>query len=165
MFNLLLIPAILVAAPNPGISGAMEVRPGIFVLRGPMTPEVIEAMKAAKINYVVNLREDGEAGFDSQGECSALSETGIIYCRVALGRAPSKDDFDLFRMVLKELPGGSRVLIHCADGNRAAAATCAWMILDSKMGTDEAITMARQAGMARQETEKALRRYLAQAKA
>ena len=165
MFNLLLIPAILVAAPYPGITGAMEVRPGIFVLKGLVTPAVIEAMKEAKINYVINLREDGETGFDAQGESSALSETGIIYCRVALGRAPSKDDFDLFRMVLKELPGGSRVLIHCADGNRAAAATCAWMVLDSQMGNEEAIGVARQAGMARQDTEKALRRYLAQAKA
>lgn len=165
MFNLLLIPAIVVAAPNPSISGAVEVSPGTFVLSGTLTPEVIQEMKAAKITHVMNLREDGEAGFDAQGECSSLSETGIIYCRVALGRAPTKDDFDLFRMVRKDLPKDSRVLIHCSNGNRAAAAACAYMVLDLKMEAEEALAVARQAGMVRPETEKALRRYLTQAKA
>lgn len=165
MFNLLLISAFVLAAPNPGISGAMEVRPRTFVLNGPMTPAVIEAMKAARITHVINLRQDGESGFDAEGECSALSETGIIYCRVALGRTPTKDDFDLFRMVRKDLPGDSRVLIHCSNGNRAAAATCAWMVMDAHMESEEAIAVARLAGMVQPETEKALRRYLAQAKA
>lgn len=165
MFNLLLIPAFILAAPNPGISGAVEVRPGTFVLNGPMTPAVVEAMKVAKITLVINLRQDGESGFDAEGECSALSETGISYCRVALGRAPSKDDFDLFRMVRRDLPEDSRVLIHCSNGNRAAAVTCAWMVLDLKTDSEEAIAVARLAGMVQPETEKALRRYLAQAKA
>lgn len=164
MFNLLLIPAFVLAAPTPGISGAMEVRPGTFVLNGPMTPAVIEAMKAAKITHVINLREDGEAGFDANVECSSLSETGIIYCRVAIGRTPSKDDFDLFRMVRRDLPDNSRVLIHCSNGNRAAAAACAWMVLDAHVEAEEAIALAKQAGMARPETEKALRKYLDQSK-
>ncbi len=164
MFNLLLVPAFVMTAPFPGIPGAMEMHPGTFVLNGPMTPTVIEAMKAAKIAYVINLREDGEPGFDAEGECSSLSETGILYCRVALGRTPSKDDFDLFRLVRRELPEGSRVLIHCSNGNRAAAATCAWMVLDLRTEPEAAIALAREAGMARQETERALRRYLAQAK-
>lgn len=165
MYNLLLIPAIVVAAPSTGISGAVEVSPGTFVLNGPMTAAVIEEMKAAKITHVFNLREDGEAGFDAQAECSSFSESGISYCRVAMGRAPTKDDFDLFRMVRKDLPKDSRVLIHCSNGNRAAAAACAYMVLDLNMEAEEALAMARQAGMVRPETEKALRRYLAQAKA
>jgi protein tyrosine phosphatase (PTP) superfamily phosphohydrolase (DUF442 family) len=164
MFNLLLIPALILVAPSPGISGAMEVRPGTFVLNGPMTPTAIEAMKAAKITHVINLREDDEAGFDVNGECSAMSEAGIIYCRVAMGRAPSNDDFDLFRMVRRDLPANSRVLIHCNNGNRAAAVACAWMVLDVKVEPEEAIAVAKQAGLARPETEKALRRYLAHAK-
>lgn len=165
MFTLLLVPAFILAAPSNGIPGAMEVRPGNFVLNGPMTPAVIEAMKAAKITLVINLREDGESGFDIQSECSAVTEASIAYCRVALGRAPSKDDFDLFRMVRRDLPANSRVLIHCGDGNRAAAATCAWMVMDMHMESEEAIALAKMAGMVRPETEKALRRYLAQAKA
>ena len=164
MFNLLLIPAFVLAAPNPGLPGAMEVSPGNFVLKGPMTPAVIEAMKRAKITHVINLREDGESGFDASEECSAFSETGIVYCRVALGRAPTKDDFDLFRMVRKDMPENARVLIHCADGNRAAATACAWMILDAKTNSEEAIAIAKQAGMVRADTEKSLRKYLAQAK-
>ena len=164
MFNLLLIPAFVLAAPSPGFPGAMEVRPGTFVLNGPMTPAVIEAMKKAKITHVINLREDGEPGFDATEECSAFSETGITYCRVALGRAPTKDDFDLFRMVRKDIPMNARVLIHCGNGNRAAAAACAWMVLDANMESEEAIALARLAGMVRPETEKALRRYLAQVK-
>ena len=165
MFNLLLIPAFILAAPSHGIPGAMEVRPGTFVLNGPMTTEIITAMKAAKITHVINLRQDGEAGFDSEWECQAVSGAEISYCRVAIGRAPSKDDFDLFRMVRTGFPADARVLIHCGDGNRAAAAACAWMILDAHMESEEAVAVAKQAGLARPETEKALRRYLAQAKA
>ncbi len=164
MFNLLLIPAFILAAPSPGMAGAVEVRPGTFVLNGPMTPAVIEAMKAAKITIVINLRQDGESGFDVEGECLALSDTGISYCRVAMGRAPNKDDFDLFRMVRRELPGDARVLVHCSNGNRAAAAVCAWMIMDEHINAEEAIAVARSAGMAQSETERALRRYLAQSK-
>lgn len=165
MFTLLVVPALIIAAPSHGIPGAMEVRPGTFVLKGPMTDEVIAAMKAAKITHVINLREDGEHGFDSEWEGSAVGGIDISYCRVAMGRAPSKDDFDLFRMVRAGFPPNARVLIHCADGNRAAAATCAWMILDAHRNPEEAIAVAKQAGMIRPETEKALRRYLAQAKA
>lgn len=164
MFNLLLIPAIILVAPSHGIPGAMEVRPGTFVLKGPMTDEIIAAMKTAKITHVINLREDGEAGFDSEWECLAVGGVDISYCRVALGRAPSKDDFELFRMVRTGFPPNARVLIHCADGNRAAAAVCAWMILDAHMESEQALTVAKQAGLARPETEKALRRYLAKAK-
>jgi protein tyrosine phosphatase (PTP) superfamily phosphohydrolase (DUF442 family) len=165
MFTFLLVPAIILAAPSHGIPNAMEVRSGTFVLNGPMTPAVIVAMKAAKITHVVNLREDDETGFDAEQECSSLSETGISYCRVALGRNPTNDDFDLFRMVRKDMPRNARVLIHCSNGNRAAAVTCTWMVLDAKMESEEAIVVAKQAGMVRPETEKALRRYLAQAKA
>ncbi len=165
MFILLLVPALMIAAPSHGISGAMEVRPGTFVLKGPMTAEVVAAMKEAKITHVINLREDGEPGFDPEWEGSAVGETGISYCRVALGRVPSKDDFDLFRMVRTGMPSNSRVLIHCGNGNRAAAAACAWMVLDARMNAEEAMAMAKQAGMVRPETEQALRRYLAQAKA
>jgi protein tyrosine phosphatase (PTP) superfamily phosphohydrolase (DUF442 family) len=143
----------------------MEVRPGTFVLNGPMTHEVIVAMKAAKITHVINLREDDEPGFNAEKECSDVGDSGVSYCRVALGRAPSKEDFDLFRMVRRELPGNSRVLIHCSNGNRAAAATCAWMVMDVHMNPEDAIALAKQAGMVHAETEKALRRYLAQAKA
>lgn len=165
MFTLLFVPAIIIAATSHGIPGAMEVRPGTFVLNGPMTAELITAMKAAKISHVINLREDGEHGFDSEWECQAVSGAEISYCRVAIGRAPTKDDFDLFRMVRAGFPPSARVLIHCGDGNRAAAATCAWMILDAHMSSEEAIMTAKQAGMVRPETEKALRRYLAQSKA
>lgn len=165
MFTLLLVPAIILAATSHGIPGAMEVRPGTFVLKGPMTTEIVAAMKAAKITHVINLREDGEPGFDTEWECSALSGADISYCRVALGRAPSKDDFELFRMVRTGFPPNARVLIHCGDGNRAAAAACAWMVMDTRMNAEEAIALAKQAGMARPETEKALRRYLAQGKA
>lgn len=164
MFNLLLVPAFILAAPGHGVPGAVEVRPGTFVLNGPMTPAVIDAMKAAKITIVINLRQDDEAGFDAEGEGLALSDKDISYCRVAMGRAPTKDDFDLFRMVRRELPGNARVLVHCNDGNRAAAAVCAWMVLDARANAEEAIAVAKMAGMVHSETERALRRYLAQSK-
>ena len=39
-------------------------------------------------------------------------------------RTPPAGDFEFLRAFLRDLPRGSKVLIHCGDGNRAAAMIC-----------------------------------------
>jgi len=52
------------------------------------------------------------------------------------------------------------VLIHCNDGNQAAAVACTWLVLDKGMPLEEALRISKNAGLKFPETEEAMRRYL-----
>jgi protein tyrosine phosphatase (PTP) superfamily phosphohydrolase (DUF442 family) len=157
---LLLLPALVLPAQDSGIPGAVEVRSGIFVLRGAPNEATCLAIKKQHITHVVDLRRDDEADADCQGESSRLHDLGVAYQRYALAKAPPPDDFDFLRQILRELPKGSRVLIHCSNGNRAAAVVCPWLVLDKGLSLEEALRIAREAGLRLPETEEAVRRYL-----
>lgn len=163
MLATLFLPALITLAPA-AVPDAVQVHPRIWVLKTAPTPETYAALKGAGITYVVNLRKDGEKDFDSEAEAKALSRLDVQYIRVAMGRAPSRDDFDIFRMMFKDLPDHARILVHCGDGNRAAAAVCSLLVLDERKPVEEAIALSKEAGLALPDTEKALRAYLAKAK-
>jgi protein tyrosine phosphatase (PTP) superfamily phosphohydrolase (DUF442 family) len=161
MLPVLLLPAFLLAAPSAQIPDSVQVHPRIWVLRGAPGPATYAALKHAGITHVVNLRRDGEPGFDPEEENSRLGALEIAYVRLAMGRAPSASDLDLFRTILSGLPSSARVLVHCGNGNRAAAAVCGFLVLDQKMEEGKALALAREAGLSAPETEKALLSYLA----
>jgi protein tyrosine phosphatase (PTP) superfamily phosphohydrolase (DUF442 family) len=161
---LLLPPALVAAAPAPAIPDAVQVHPRIWVLKTGLEPASVAALKAAGITHVVNLRRDGEPGFDMNGESAALTAAEITYVRLAMGRAPGRDDFDLFRAVLRDLPSGAKILVHCGNGNRAAAAACVYLVKEAGLGREEAMALAHTAGLSAPETEKALKAYLESAK-
>ena len=138
----------------------MEVQPGFFVLKTAPGPVTYAALQKAGITHVVNLRRDGEHGFDSDRESAEVTAAGALYVRLAIGKSPSRDDLDLFRMILGDLPSSAKVLVHCGDGNRAAGALCAWLVLDKGLKLEEAMALSKQAGLALPETEKAVRKYL-----
>ena len=56
---------------------------------------------------------------------------------------------------------GAKVLLHCSNGNRAAAAICPWLVLDKGMPVEEALRIAKLAGLQLPETEAAVRGYIA----
>lgn len=157
---LLLLPALALQAQDSAIPGATEVRPGIFVLRGAPNEGTCAAIKAQRVTHVIDLRQDGDPNLNSQWESSRLQDLGVQYLRYAINTRPPAGDFDFLRSFLKDLPRGSKVLIHCGDGNRAAAVACTWLVLDKGMPMEEAMRISRQAGLQRQETEEAVRRYL-----
>ncbi len=161
MLPMLLLPAALLAAPSAQVPEAIQVHPRIWVLRGAPGPATYASLKAAGITHVVNLRRDGEPGFDPEEENSRLSNLEVAYVRLAMGRAPSASDLDLFRTVLSGLPSSARILVHCGNGNRAAAAVCGFLVLDQRMEEGKALALAREAGLSAPETEKALQAYLA----
>ncbi|HJU84102.1 MAG TPA: hypothetical protein VJ600_07810 [Holophagaceae bacterium] len=157
----LLIPALLLLAA-PGVPDALELTPGVYVLEGAPTAATYASLRSAKISYVINLRRDGEPGFDPGEESAALGALGVNYIRLAIGKAPARADLDLFRSILRDLPKNARILVHCGDGNRASAAVCAFLVLDRGMKADTALAEARTSGLRLPETERALRRYLGQ---
>ena len=156
----LLLPALMLQAQDSVIPRAVEVRPGVFVLKGLPNEETCVALKKNRITHVVDLRRDGEPSLNCEAESIRMQEAGIHYLRYAINTAPPAGDFDFLRSFLKDLPKGSRVLFHCGDGNRAAAAVCPWLVLDKGVPVEEAIRVAKRAGLQRADTEEALRRSL-----
>lgn len=157
----LLLPALMLQAEDSAIPNAVEVRSGVFVLRGSPNLAACAAMKKEHITHVIDLRRDDEPDLDCQSESSRLQDMGIHYQRYAISKTPPAADFDFLRALLRDLPRGSKVVIHCSNGNRAAAAVCPWLVLDRGMPVAEAMRIAAEAGMKVPETQEAVRRYLA----
>jgi protein tyrosine phosphatase (PTP) superfamily phosphohydrolase (DUF442 family) len=156
----LLLPALVLQAQDSAIPGAREVRPGIFVLRGIPDDGTCAAMKRQHITHVIDLRRDGEANLNCEAEASRMQDMGIQYVRYAVSKTPPAGDFDFLRAFLRDLPKGSKVLVHCGDGNRAAAMVCPWLVLDKGIPVEEALRIAKTAGLQLPETENAVRMYL-----
>ncbi len=165
MLPFLLLPAFVLAAPSPAVPDSVRVHPRIWVLKIAPTAVTYSSLKTAGITHVINVRRDGEPGFDENGENAAVSAAEVAYIRLALSRTPSKDDFELFRAILRDLPGDAKILVHCGNGNRAAAAVCGYLVRETGMAQEKALALAREAGLAAPETEKALRAYLGDPKA
>ncbi|WP_257303671.1 hypothetical protein [Geothrix campi] len=157
----LLLPALMLQAGESAIPNAVEVRSGVFVMRSSPNQGTCDAMKKVHITHVIDLRRDDEPNLDCQSESSRLQELGIHYQRYAITKAPPDSDFDFLRAMLRDLPKGSKVVIHCSNGNRAAAAVCPWLVLDKGMPVAEAMRIAADAGLKLPETQEAVRRYLA----
>ncbi|WP_306591946.1 hypothetical protein [Geothrix sp. 21YS21S-4] len=158
--SLLLLPVLALQAQDAPAPGAVEVRPGIFVLAAAPAEGISQALKRYRFTHVLDLRRDEEPGADCQAEAARLQELGIQYQRYALGKAPPDGDFDFVRALLRDLPRGARILIHCSNGNRAAAVVCPWLVLDRGMPLTEALRVAGEAGLKLPETQEAVRRYL-----
>jgi protein tyrosine phosphatase (PTP) superfamily phosphohydrolase (DUF442 family) len=157
----LLLPALVLQAQDPAIPGATEVRPGVFILRGFPDEGTCAAIKKQHITHVIDLRRDGEANLNCESESVRMQEMGVQYLRYALSKAPPAGDFDFLRSILRDLPRGAKVLLHCSNGNRAAAAICPWLVLDKGMPVEEALRIAKLAGLQLPETEAAVRGYIA----
>ncbi len=161
MIPTLILPALLLAAPQDTLfPGAYEVGPRLYVYRGAPNDGTWAAAKAAGITHVVCVRRDGEAGFNPDRDQRVLTTANIAYMRLAVPKVPTVADLDLFREVMRDLPPGARVLIHCGDGNRAAALAFTWMVLDRRMPMERALNLAKNAGLIYPDTESAVRAYV-----
>jgi protein tyrosine phosphatase (PTP) superfamily phosphohydrolase (DUF442 family) len=157
----LLLPALVLQAQDSAIPGAVEVRPGVFVLRSTPNEGTCTAIKKQRITYVLDLRRDGEVNLNCESEASRLQDMEVQYLRYAITKAPPAGDFDFVRSFLNGLPRGAKVLIHCDNGNRAAAVVCPWLVLDKGVPIEEALKVAKGAGLRFPETEDGVRNYLA----
>jgi protein tyrosine phosphatase (PTP) superfamily phosphohydrolase (DUF442 family) len=150
----------MLQAQDSAIPGAVEVRSGVFVLRGAPDDTTCAAIKKQHITHVIDLRRDGEPSLNCESESVRMQELGVQYLRYAIGKTPPAGDFDFLRAFLRDLPRGSKVLLHCSNGNRAAAAVCPWLVLDKGMPLEEALRITKAAGLQIPETEEAVRRYI-----
>jgi protein tyrosine phosphatase (PTP) superfamily phosphohydrolase (DUF442 family) len=156
----LLLPALVLSAQESAIPSAVEVRSGIFVLRGVPNDATCAAIKKEHITHVIDLRRDGEPNLDCESEAIRLQALGVQYQRYAVGTIPPAGDLDFIRMLMKDMPRGAKVLLHCSNGNRAAAVIIPWLVLDKDMPLEEAMRIAKSSGLQAPETEQAVRRYI-----
>jgi len=116
-------------------------------------------MKALGITHVIDLRMPGEGDFRT--EAATARSQGEIYlsCPVAPGDLPI--GLDKFRDLMSALPATARVLVHCATGSRAGGTLFAFWGLDKGMPEEEAMALAKQAGLRNSVTEIAVKGYVA----
>lgn len=162
LFGLLILPALVAQAPSPDAANPplVEAKSGVFILRGSPGPGTFATLKAMKFGTVIDLRRDGEGGGSAELEQSQLAALGITYIRYTVAPAIPPADLDFLRQLIRDSAKGSRVLVHCDDGNRASAAVCAWLVLDKGMNREEALKRAHEGGLRMPATEAALGRYL-----
>jgi uncharacterized protein (TIGR01244 family) len=107
-------------APDPtaAIAGARRPLEGV-VSAGQPTPQELERAAAAGVRTVVNLRADGEAGFEWEAE--AAERLGLRYVRIPIGGPGdlTRENAERLDAALREAQGP--VLVHCASGNRVGA--------------------------------------------
>ena len=157
---LFIVPALMLMSFDSSIPGAVEVRRGVYVLQGLPSAAVCEAMRRQRITHVVDLRRDGEPDLDCQAEASRMMDMDVRYLRYAIGKVMPAEDFDFLRAFLRDLPARSQVVLHCNNGNRAAAVVVPWLVLDRGMPLEEALRLAHEAGLRLPETEAAVRNYV-----
>lgn len=155
-----ILSALMLSASASPIPEAVEMRPGVFILKGGATPGIYSALKRQGITHLIDLRSDGEVTAASAFVITTLQEMKVHYMRYATSRIPPVVDLDFIRTLLKDFPKGSRIVVTCNNGNRAAAAVCPWLVLDQHLPMEEVLMASRQAGLTVPETEEAIRGYL-----
>jgi uncharacterized protein (TIGR01244 family) len=123
--------------------------PGLLTAGQP-TPADFEALAAAGLKHIVNLRPSSEdAGFD---EAALAAKLGLSYAVVPVASAA-----DLNRDRAQELDaalartGGEPTLVHCASSNRVGALLAlraAWL---QGKSADEALAFGRAGGLTKME--------------
>lgn len=155
---LLLLTAALIQVQAPAAPRLVEARPGVFIVQGAPTPATFAGLKAMGITQVFNLRapSEGDFTFEMEGAMAAAA----TYHACPITHPIQAEAVDAFRSGMRALPEGSRVLVHCASGNRAAAALMAYWTLDQGMPLAEAKALAEKSGLTSPSLEASMLAYI-----
>lgn len=155
MIPALLIPAAIHAMGSPHPE---EIQPGLFVIRGIPEEEVIHSLGLVSFIHVIDLRRPSEGDLTLESEAIGNSWGG--YFNLPMDRNPTPAQLDSFRARLSSLSPGAKVLVHCASGSRAGGALFAYWVLDGGLSVEDALRLARKAGLSHPETEAAVKAYI-----
>ena len=119
----------------------------------------LEAAKQNGVALVVNLREPDEMHWDEAGAVEGL---GMSYFSVPVSRLRpySAQAFDRIAEIV-EANSGKQILIHCGNSNRVGAWLATQLVQRESMGVDEALAVARRAGLNQEPFVQRVRDYLA----
>jgi len=119
-----------------------------------------EAAKRSGVGVVVNMREPNEMGWD---EAAAVEGLGISYFSVPVSRwrPYSAQAFDRIAEIV-EANSEKQILIHCGNSNRAGSWLATQLVQREGMSVDEALAVARRAGLHQEPFVQWTRDYLAE---
>lgn len=152
-----ILPLLVITQSEPS-QGLLEIRPRTFVLPGKSGIDVLDAARTLGLTHIIDLRTSGEG--DSTAEATAFRKLGGVYIACPVSADAFAPSLDHFRPVLASLPPQARVLVRCASGNRAGAALFAYWVMDQGIPVDEAMVLAKRAGLRNPSTEKAVLDYV-----
>jgi protein tyrosine phosphatase (PTP) superfamily phosphohydrolase (DUF442 family) len=146
-------------SPSPA---PVEIQSGLFILPGSPDAHTLALAKALGITHVINLRTTEEGDFE--WEATAVQDLGGTYLSCPLSSNAISNGLDLFRTLMSSLPPTAKVLVHCASGNRAGGALFAFWTLNKAMPVEEALVLAKRAGLRSSSTESAVKAYVTDAR-
>lgn len=139
-------PAAKAAPAAPAfLSRAKHPSDNIWVAGQPSLQD-LQAVKAAGVSVVVNMRAQGEpTGFSD--EKATVEGLGLSYTFIPVAGAAgiTDDNADKLKAVLQAHPD-DKILLHCASGNRVGALMALIAFKDGK-SVDEAMAVGAEAGM------------------
>lgn len=122
--------------------------------------EDLAKMKQEGVKAIINLRIEGEAGFDAVQEAAKAKETGLRYVWIPFnGREPKDEPVAEFLKATSEkdiFP----VFIHCTTNNRVSALWMIRRVLVDKWSVDDAEAEARKIGLRSQNLAEFARDYI-----
>jgi protein tyrosine phosphatase (PTP) superfamily phosphohydrolase (DUF442 family) len=127
-----------------GLPNAAEPVAG-WVTGGQPTEEQLKAFKAAGGQVVLDNRDPMEPRpFD---EPAAVRAAGLEYISLPIVHgAVTTDTMQQMHQTLKKLVG-KKALLHCSSGNRTSAALIPYLVIDKKMGEEDAVETAMKGGL------------------
>lgn len=129
---------------------------GSFYIAGQPNAADWEAIRAAGIVRVVNLRAASELAYDEEGVARAA---GLEYVQVPFSPEALTDrDIEAFVAAMAGARGRP-VLVHCGSGNRAGAAWALYRIRHDGLDLDSALAEGRAAGMKSPKLEETIRAH------
>jgi len=120
----------------------------------------LEVAKQNGVSVVVNIREPGEVRWD---EASAVESLGMSYFSVPVSgwRPYSAQAFDRIAEIV-EANSEKQILIHCGSSNRVGGWLAVQLVRREGMSVDEALAVARRAGLNREPFMRKVRTDLAE---
>jgi uncharacterized protein (TIGR01244 family) len=126
-----------------------ELAPALRTVRSTGQPTAQELEHAAEggVRTVINLRTDGEPGFE--WEAAAVERLGLLYVHIPIGGPGdlTRENVARFDAALDAAIARGPVLVHCASGNRNGALFALREAWRESTPPDRALAIGRAAGL------------------
>jgi len=162
--------AVAEEAPAPGdVEGPFAwgavpnvTRLGNLWFSGQPDAAALAVAKEKGVAVVVNLREPGEMSWDEAG---AVEDLGMSYVSAPVSRMRpySSQAFDRISETV-DANSDQQILIHCGNSNRVGSWLTTRLVQRDGMSVDEALAVARGAGLNQEPFVQRTRDYLAESK-
>jgi len=119
-----------------------------IIIGGQPSAQALEDLQANGISTVINFRTRPEVEGLSFDEPGLLSEAGVDYHEIGVGRgegAYNPDVLEAFNARM-EAAGDEQILLHCGSGYRASQVYAAWLVKYRGLSPDEALDRVSPSG-------------------